>query len=194
MIDNPEETLRAITRLEGNKVILRRFREDDAAAVLAYGSDAETLRFLIWGGANSLEEAEAAVRDVLMPHMGVFAVTRPGDDTCIGCIDVRPDFPDEKAGFGYVLSREHWGKGYMTEALFLLMEVMFETLELSRMESHHFAGNDASGKVMTNCGLLREGCAPRWVKVKGVFQDVVHYGVLREQWLSAKANGSIRPS
>lgn len=183
MHPNPEDKLRSISSIHGKRIILRRFRETDAPEVLKYGSDADTTRHLIWNGAYTLEEALTAVRDVLMTAPGVFAVTFP-DDVCIGAIDLRLEAQHEKAGFGYVLNRQYWGQGIMTEALALLFKISFEILELNRMESHHFSDNPASGKVMLNCGMTREGIALNEYKIKGAFVDVVHYGILRRDWLA----------
>lgn len=183
MIARPEEALRAATALAGARVRLRRYRESDIPAVLEYGGDPETVRHLVWAGAFTLEEATAAVRDFLMPKPGAFAITL-ADDVCIGGIDLRLDETNEKAAFGYVLNRKHWNKGYMTEALNALLELSFERLELGRVESEYFADNPASGRVMEKCDMRREGVARREKKIKGVFKDVVHYAILREEWLA----------
>lgn len=183
MIPNPEQTLQSISSIHSQKLILRRFRESDTPSVLTYGSDTETVKHLIWPGVQTLAEAHSAVRNILIPHAGVFAITlTANDDTCIGCIDMRLETTHEKAGFGYVLNRAHWGKGIMSTALNLLFKIGFDVLELRRMESHHFQDNIASGRVMLKCGMTREGVARKEYKIKGAFVDVVHYGILREDW------------
>jgi len=54
---------------------------------------------------------------------------------------------------------------------------------LNRVEATHYVGNEGSGRVMQKCGMTYEGTGIKEVKIKGVFQDVVHYAILRKQWI-----------
>lgn len=113
---------------------------------------------------------------------GFFAIELLETGHCIGCINLKVYPEHEKAVFGYVLNRKYWNQGYMTETLTAILNFGFKELELNRIEATHYSGNPASGKVMEKCGMKKEGYALQEVKIKGVFQDVVHYAVLRTQW------------
>lgn len=171
--------------LHTKRLWLRRFEENDLAAVLSYGSDAETLRYLRWSGVQSMDEARQSLDFLLRP--GVYALARKENNRCIGCIDLRMDAENEKATFGYVLDRAYWGQGYMTEALSTVLYFAFTGLKVNRVESTHYAPNPASGRVMSKCGMMREGYGVQEVKVKGEFFDVVHYGITYEQWYAQNA-------
>jgi len=82
-----------------------------------------------------------------------------------------------------VLNREYWNKGYMTEALNLILNFSFSKLELNRVEATHYIGNEGSGRVMQKCGMKYEGTCIQELKVKDIYQDVVHYAILRDEWL-----------
>ena len=71
----------------------------------------------------------------------------------------------------------------MTEALSAILQLCFDKLELNRVESTHYLGNEGSGKAMKKCGMQLEGIGRRGVIIKGIFHDVTHYGITREQWL-----------
>lgn len=103
---------------------------------------------------------------------------------CIGCIDLRLKPDHEKAKFGYVLNRAFWNNGYMTEALSAVIAFCFEKLQLNRVESTYYVGNEASGRVMEKAGLRREGLAVGQEKIKGIFHDLVHLGITREQYFA----------
>lgn len=179
MINGAEKVLEKITRLNSERIILRKFTQDDAEDVLEYGSDPETMKWLFWAGVSNIEGALEAINGYYSSNAGVFAIELKNENKCIGCIDLRLDTVNEKAGFGYVLNRKYWNKGYMTDALRMLLNLAFHTLDLNRVESTHFVGNEASGRVMEKCGMKKEGVFPQSVKVKGVFHDVVHYGILK---------------
>ena len=71
----------------------------------------------------------------------------------------------------------------MTEALKLIIDFAFSKLGLNRIESTHYVGNEGSGRVMQKCGMIYEGKGLQEVKIKGTYYDVVHYGILREDWI-----------
>ena len=182
MIENYKEVLYNNETLITQNLILRKFRIEDAPDILEYGSHKETLEYLIWEGVKTIDEAKAGIFDYYWSAPGIFAIELKENQKCIGCVDLRMVPDHEKASFGYVLNRQYWGKGYMTEALSAVLKLCFEKLELNRVEATHYTGNEGSGKVMAKCGMKLEGIGVQEEKVKGVFRDVVHYGITKEQW------------
>jgi len=163
-----------------NRLILRKFKKEDAEDVFEYASDDETTEFLIFETHKSIEESTAVIFDYYLSRPGIFAIEF--EKKCIGCIDFSVDPDHEKAGFGYVLNRKFWNKGFMTEALAAILKLCFEKLELNRVEANHYVGNEGSGKVMQKCGMKLEGTGIREEKIKGVFRDIVHYAILKEEF------------
>lgn len=191
MKTNYEEILSQHQCIETNRLILRPFSLEDAQGVLDFGSDPETLKYLIWEGISTLEQAKDTILNYYLSRTGIYAIVNKQEERCIGCIDFRIDEANEKASFGYVLNRNYWSKGYMSEALGALIDLYFSELEVNRIESTHYVGNEGSGRVMEKCGMIREGLALQEVKVKGIFRDVVHYGITRDQWLARQGSISI---
>ena len=74
----------------------------------------------------------------------------------------------------------------MTEAARAVLDLGFERLDLLRIYATHFARNPASGRVMQKAGMVREGCLRQHVLRWDVPQDLVYYGILREEWLAAQ--------
>jgi ribosomal-protein-alanine N-acetyltransferase len=70
----------------------------------------------------------------------------------------------------------------MSETLRELMKFYFETIGVNRIEATHYMGNNASGKVMEKCNMKYEGRGIQEVKIKGVFFDVEHYAIVRDDW------------
>ena len=44
--------------------------------------------------------------------------------------------------------------------------------------------NEGSGRVMQKCGMHYEGTGLQEVKIKGSYFDVVHYAILKDQWMN----------
>jgi len=183
MVENYNEVLYDNEVLETKRLILRRFIKNDASDILEYASDSETTKYLDWSGVETKEEALKGIYNYYWSKPGIFAIELAETRKCIGAIDLRLIPEHEKASFGYVLNRKYWNKGYMTEALSALLRLCFEKLELNRVESQHYVGNEGSGKVMSKCGMELEGIGIQETLTKGTFRDTVHYGLTKKHWL-----------
>ncbi len=58
---------------------------------------------------------------------------------------------------GYELKREHWGQGYIPEALHAMIKYGFAELQLNRLEAFVIPGNERSFKVLSKLGFVEEG-------------------------------------
>ena len=119
----------------------------------------------------------ASERGELVP----LAVTLSVDGTLVGAISLTLHQNHERAELGFWIGVPYWGQGYCTEAARAMMSYGFDVLGLHRIHSSHFARNPASGRVMQKLGMTREGCLRHHVKKWGAFEDVVVYGLLREE-------------
>lgn len=67
------------------------------------------------------------------------------------------NFPelDTKQGraIGYVLSKDYWGRGLMSEAVQTAIDYLFETVGLDFILISHFEWNRQSARVIEKCGL-----------------------------------------
>ena len=182
MVKNYIEVLYDNQTIHTERLILRKFKKEDAPDLLEYSSDPEVLKHLTWEGHNTLEAAITSIVEFHWAEPARFAIELNENSKVIGAIDLRLKPTHEKATFGYVLNRHYWGKGYMTEALTAMLHLAFDKLELNRVEGGYFTGNEGSGKVQEKCGMILEGTSRQSEKVKGVFRDLVHYGIIREHW------------
>lgn len=79
-------------------------------------------------------------------------------------------------------SREHWGHGYGTEAVRLLLDIAFEDLQLHRVYLHVLAGNERAQRAYLRAGFVREGVLREAAFVDGRHQDLVVMGILAAEW------------
>jgi Acetyltransferases, including N-acetylases of ribosomal proteins len=184
MISNYKEVLFDYEQFETKNLILLKFKKSDVEDIYEYGSDEETVKYLVWDAFKNKDDAKASIINYYWSRPGIFAIELKENKKCIGCISFELEPQHEKGSFGYVLNRNYWGKGYMTEALYSILSLCFEKLELNRVEATHYIGNEGSGKVMKKCGMEFEGIGKQEVKIKGIFHDVAHYGITKELWNS----------
>lgn len=72
---------------------------------------------------------------------------------------------------GYYLDQQQNGKGYMTEAVILVVDFAFNKLELHRIEAGVMPHNIGSMKVLEKAGFHKEGIAVKNVKINGKWED-----------------------
>ena len=80
--------------------------------------------------------------------------TRDGD--LVGAVGASLDdgaFPE----IGYWIARDHWGRGYATEAAVAVRDWALRAFGCRALIAGHFADNEASGRVLVKCGFLYTG-------------------------------------
>ncbi len=111
-----------------------------------------------------------------------WAITRKQDGALLGVIGLELTDKHRRGELGYWVGVPYWRQGYCTEAARAVVRYAFETLELARLVAVHFAGNEASGRVMRKLGMTQEGVLRKHVLKWGQRIDLVCYGLLREEW------------
>ena len=112
----------------------------------------------------------------------VYAIVRRKTGKLIGAISLQLSMENEKAELGYWIGSRHWNRGYATEAAEVMLIYGFAELGLNRIHAHHFTRNPASGKVLEKIGMRREGVLRQHVKRWGYYEDIIVYGILRENY------------
>jgi ribosomal-protein-alanine N-acetyltransferase len=88
-----------------------------------------------------------------------------------------------QSGFlGYGAVAEHAGRGYLTEAMQLLLREAFTRLRLHRLEANIQPGNVASIALAERCGFQYEGFSPRYLKIGGRWRDHERWAITRDRW------------
>lgn len=179
-----ENVFRENQMLQTDRLVLRPFSMDDVMDVFLYASNKDVTKYLTWEAHTDLLQTEKTIKELYINSPGTYAIELRSENKCIGCIDLRLDKKNNKGSFGYVLNQNYWGQGYMSEALMITLNFAFAKLNLNRIQSTHYVGNEASGFVMQKCGMKYEGMGLEEVKVKGIYHDVVHYAILKCDWMA----------
>ncbi|MGQ0629073.1 MAG: diaminopimelate epimerase [Phycisphaerales bacterium] len=101
-----------------------------------------------------------------------------GGGPVMGAIGLVRSPRHQRAELGYWIGVPFWNQGFTTEAARAVVKYGLETLALRRVDSHHYARNPASGRVLEKAGFVREGMHPRYVHKWEGFEDAVMYGIL----------------
>ena len=170
-----------------SRLKLRQFNMEDRKDVFEFASDEETTKYVTWKTHKTMDQSANIILNYYS-RGGIYAIELRENKKCIGCVDIRIDEENDKLTFGYILNRNYWNKGYMTEVLNEILRFSFEVLKINRVEAEHYVVNGASGRVMQKCKMKHEGRGIQEVKVKGKYYDVDHYAMLKSEWLEINQN------
>ncbi len=90
-----------------------------------------------------------------------FAILENGTKEVVGVIGINPIEENNRGHVGYYISKDHWGKGYGTSALGMIIKFAFETMNLRKLHTCVYKPNVASQRVLekngfTRCGVMKE--------------------------------------
>tara|TARA_Y100000389_G_scaffold183416_1_gene200891 strand:- start:224 stop:814 length:591 start_codon:yes stop_codon:yes gene_type:complete len=84
----------------------------------------------------------------------------------------------QSASLGYWIGKQHSKKGYMKEALDILIPSLFLDLQLNRIEAATLENNLASKNLLNKIGFRKEGKLRKYLKINGEWQDHDLYSLL----------------
>ena len=175
------------------RLLLRRFRLTDADDVYAYAQDPEWRHFL----QTVPEPYERRHADAFVASRRLMDwQTRPGwavefAGRVVGAVELWFQREHGRAEFGYTLARWLWGRGLMTEAVSAVMDEAFATLPLRKITARAIAPNIGATRVMEKAGMQFEAVLRQHHVHRGQVVDLMHYGLLREEWERQTADARI---
>ncbi len=170
------------------RLSLRWISAADSDELYAIFSNPQVMRY--WS-TPPLADREAADELLAEIHEGFerqallkWGIALRSDDKLIGTTTLyNLDFSNRRCELGYALGRQHWGNGYMQEALDATLGFAFDTLDMRRIEADVDPRNTASVRTLERLGFQREGLLRERWQVDGEIQDALFYGLLRGQWI-----------
>lgn len=140
--------------IETERLILRKFTEDDLEALFLILKDEDVNKFLPWYPLKSIEETKRFYKEryaakYKLPQAYAYAICLKSDYYPIGYIKVDME---EHHDLGYGLHKEFWHKGITTEAGKAVIEQVKKD-GLPYITATHDRNNPRSGMVMQACGM-----------------------------------------
>lgn len=140
--------------LETDRLILRKFTENDIEALFLILKDEEVNRFLPWFPLKNMEEArkfyeERYAAEYAQPQSYAYAICLKDDNFPVGYVKVDMEEPYD---FGYGLRKEYWHRSIVSEAGKAVVELVKKD-GLPYITATHDKNNPRSGMVMQACGM-----------------------------------------
>jgi RimJ/RimL family protein N-acetyltransferase len=170
--------------LTGKRVTLRRPREEDFAARLQLGADAEIFR-MYGGSRNDLRPmTEEAARRWVRRLIGLDYAWVIEAGALIGQVRLDPvELRDKRAVLAIGIDDSaQLGKGLGSEAVALVLGYGFNVLKLHRISLRVAAYNLRAIRAYRKCGFAVEGRERETVLVDGIWYDDMMMGILDREY------------
>jgi RimJ/RimL family protein N-acetyltransferase len=197
--------------LETDRMVLRRFAEDDVDNLVDLDSDPEVMRYLNGGTPTPREVIQGEILprflqpDERSAGYGYWAAIEKSSGEFLGWFGLV--LSKESAGeteLGYRLRRSAWGKGYGTEGARAVIRHGFTQLGVQRIIATTYQDNVPSRRVMEKAGmrLVRTfRMTTEMLATEGTFHsdppqdlwegDDVEYALDRADWERQEAGGDV---
>jgi ribosomal-protein-alanine N-acetyltransferase len=189
---NREDVFSNFPTLETERLILRKLRLEDAKDLFEYASDPEITKYVTWEPHKSIEDSINLIKfthERYEKREGIiWGIVYKENNKVIGTCDISPVTKHFRAEIAYALSRDYWGKGLMTEAVKEVIRFGFEKMNLNRIQAMCIPENIDSYRVMEKVGMKYEGVIREYIYIKGKFQDLKLYSIVRREYFDQKEN------
>ncbi|MFJ2264096.1 GNAT family N-acetyltransferase [Streptomyces sp. NPDC087844] len=169
--------------LETPRLVLRRFRAEDAAPLAAYRSDPAVARYQSWDAPVPHDTAARIVRSFAegssqSPGWFQYAIELKADRCLVGDVGVCLHENLMQAELGFTLAGERQGHGYAAEAVAAVLDDLFGRRGLHRVSAECDARNTRSARLLRRLGFVQEGLLRQGSRLKGEWTDDLLFGLL----------------
>ena len=168
----------------GPRVYLRQPMLRDRAEFLARNAASRRLFRSLAPPLTDPRVFAAYVRRVQKGILVGMLVCRTEDDAIVGCVNLSQVVrgPFQSAYMGYQAFSPFAGQRYMSDAMPLVLKVVFSILKLHRVEANIQPGNTLSIALVKRAGFSLEGYSPRYLKIGGRWRDHERWALTVEDY------------
>ena len=175
--------------LKSKRLHIRELTSADIDNVHELHSLPETDEFNTLGIPENIQTTENILTEWLIlqkqePRISyVLSIDKTENSNFVGLIAINLGKTNYKtAEVWFKIHKDHWRKGYTTEALTRLLDFGFNDLKLHRIEAGCAVENIASIKTLEKVGFTREGMKRKKLPIRGEWKDNFFYGILEEEY------------
>lgn len=172
----------------GERIRFRAVEREDLPRFVAWLNDPEVLRGLLLYLPLSLNEEENWYESMMKrptdEHPMVIEIQQADEWLPIGnCGFVKIDWRSRSGEVGIFIGEKRlWNQGYGTDAMRLLLQHGFHTLNLNRIALDVYDTNLRAVRSYEKAGFVHEGRKRQAIFKGGKYIDILQMSVLREEW------------
>ena len=168
--------------IETDRLILRRFKEDDAQEIYEGYVNQEDFLYYANKEKRTLQEEIDSLKGIdekyNNPEYYNWLITLKDNKKVIGAIHLNVDNYNESVEFNYAIDDRYQGNGYMTEALEAVKNYCLNEMKVNKIFGGCEVNNIASKKVMEKCNFIYEGTLRKHLKLRDGYHDMCIYSII----------------
>ncbi|MDE7161561.1 MAG: GNAT family N-acetyltransferase [Anaeroplasmataceae bacterium] len=172
-------------KLIGKQINIRDLRYSDLDAYFEYGKDPNVGPFAGWKPFPTKDIASRVLNGQLVSKE-TFAIVLTDTDKLIGTISLYNSGIrkyNKVKSLGFSLSSAYWNRGYMTEAVHLMIGYAFEKTDCEVLEAGHHTDNYRCKRVLEKCGFNYDGTLCSFKKLyDGRIVDASFYSMTKIEY------------
>jgi ribosomal-protein-alanine N-acetyltransferase len=170
--------------LAGEVVFLRPPRAGDLEELIALNRASVRLHRGLVSPPKTPEQVQEYFKRSRREDCRCFLICRQDNGAIVGSINLSQIFRGgfQNAYMGYYVGQPYAGRGYMAEALKLMLRYAFTNLKLHRLEANIQPENAASIALVERAGFVKEGYSRRYLKICGRWRDHERWALIAEEW------------
>jgi len=165
---------------------LRKLEKKDAPLMLEWMHDSDVTRNLGTDFASkTLEDAEAFIESAHREGAkDLHLACVDESDTYLGTVSLKSiDRENSNAEYAICFRRCAHGTGAARKATEEILRIGFEELGLNKIYLYLYGCNERANRFYQKAGFVFEGRQRKHAMHKGTLQDVLWYGILRDEWV-----------
>ncbi|MDO8740057.1 MAG: GNAT family N-acetyltransferase [Candidatus Woesearchaeota archaeon] len=175
-------------KIIGKRIYLRQLKKSDAKQLVKICHDRSIHRSTRVPYPYRLKDALAFLKrtSARRKHRSeiVFGIISKETKELMGTVSfVRTNNRDNKTEIGYLIGKNYRNKGYVSEAVRLLLDFGFRKMKFHKIYINCAKENKASKRVIEKVGCKEEALLKEDIFVGGKYHDCYIHSILRKDWL-----------
>lgn len=173
----------------GERIVLREYRMEDLPAIRDWVNDSDITSNLsdIFMYPQSIKKTEDFIHMMMEGKSDThksFVIAHKDTLEYIGQIDVlNIGWKNRTGSLAIVIgSKKEHGRGFGSEAIRLLQNLVFNDMNLNRLELQVYDFNHTAIHCYKKCGFVEEGRARQKIYRDGKYSDIIYMSILKSEY------------
>jgi len=171
--------------LQTERLNLRQIYLDDAEDYFAIRKNKEAMKYIAKPLHQSASETQELIKKIEegihTNNVIAWGISLKENPKLIGTISYHKiEKENYRAEIGYLISPEYWNKGFVSEAIKVVLDFGFTKMKLHSIEAHINPNNLVSAKLLKKFEFIREAYFKENYFYNGKFLDTEIYSLLKK--------------
>ena len=168
-----------------NRLKLRKIKKEDALELFEGIRNQEEFLYYTNKEKVSLENHLKALENIDEKYQNLdyynWIIEELDSDKIVGMITFKVFEINDSVEFSYAIDNRYTRKGYMSEALKIVLDFALNKMKVNRIQGGCVIENIASRKVMEKCNMHHEGILKSYLKLKDGYHDLHMFSLVSKK-------------